>query len=495
MSAPFALSQELSALLADPGFTPGAKHLDPLFEALLNADKNLVRKIERTLGRAGKTAGLAACARAGAAAPAGLARLLGVLGRVAQTDPEPKFLEALWAGFEHSEERVRRVAIQALGKLEQPELEPRLLARWPHAGESERRSLAEALGKSGGPAAIAHLRGLESKDAELSRIAERAVLMLARDQARDEPSQIALDRPLGTPLSMVARCRSGLAWVLAAELQERLGVKGSAGADRVRFTHRGTLKDLLSVRTAFDFAFEWPLRGKAAEALEERVVATLAEAEVERAVVTWTEGRARFRLAFAEGGHQRERVWGIAAKITERVPWLHNDPHESTWEVLVDGARGVLELRPQRFEDPRFAYRARDVRAASHPTLAAALARVAGVQPNDVVWDPFVGSGLELIERALLGPYRGLYGTDIERPALDAAREKCQTRGRESERPRARGCASQSHPGRHADREQPAHGASRCARRHPGHLARNVRGPRRARVGSWRPAGVALAPA
>ena len=31
---------------------------------------------------------------------------------------------------------------------------------------------------------------------------------------------------------------------------------------------------------------------------------------------------------------------------------------------------------------------------------SSALARAAGVQPQEVVWDPFVGSGLELIERA-----------------------------------------------------------------------------------------------
>jgi tRNA G10 N-methylase Trm11 len=39
-----------------------------------------------------------------------------------------------------------------------------------------------------------------------------------------------------------------------------------------------------------------------------------------------------------------------------------------------------------------------------------------------VVWDPFVGSGLELIERARLGPYRALIGSDLEASALEAAR-------------------------------------------------------------------------
>jgi 23S rRNA G2445 N2-methylase RlmL len=80
-------------------------------------------------------------------------------------------------------------------------------------------------------------------------------------------------------------------------------------------------------------------------------------------------------------------------------------------------------------EDPRFSYRKRDVPAASHPTIAAALARVAGVQNDEVVWDPFVGSGLELIERALLGPYRRLIGSDLDSEALEAARENFASAG------------------------------------------------------------------
>jgi tRNA G10 N-methylase Trm11 len=39
-----------------------------------------------------------------------------------------------------------------------------------------------------------------------------------------------------------------------------------------------------------------------------------------------------------------------------------------------------------------------------------------------VVWDPFVGAGAELVERALLGPYRSLEGTDLESRALASAR-------------------------------------------------------------------------
>ena len=86
-------------------------------------------------------------------------------------------------------------------------------------------------------------------------------------------------------------------------------------------------------------------------------------------------------------------------------------------------ARGRLLLVPKLSPDPRFHYRVSDVSAASNPTIAAALARLGGVRDDDVVWDPFVGSALELVERARLGPYARLIGTDIDPRALRAAAE------------------------------------------------------------------------
>src|SRR4051812_1040338 len=147
----------------------------------------------------------------------GRARILGVLGRIATSHPEPEFTSILLRSLEDDDERVRRVASGALAKLEVPGLEARLLARWDQASELERRSLAEALGKRGGERAFALLAELKSADPELRRIAERARLMIERDAARALPSAIALDRPLGAPQSVLAHCRSGIAWVLAEE--------------------------------------------------------------------------------------------------------------------------------------------------------------------------------------------------------------------------------------------------------------------------------------
>lgn len=120
----------------------------------------------------------------------------------------------------------------------------------------------------------------------------------------------------------------------------------------------------------------------------------------------------------------------LAQSVQRRTTALLNDTERAPWTVRArsDG-RGELLLLPRIDRDPRFAYRQRDVRAASHPTIAAALARASELRPDDVVWDPFTGSGLELIERALRGPFAELWGTDIDPKALAAARANLDAAG------------------------------------------------------------------
>jgi tRNA G10 N-methylase Trm11 len=117
--------------------------------------------------------------------------------------------------------------------------------------------------------------------------------------------------------------------------------------------------------------------------------------------------------------------------VHELAPDLVNDPRESTWDVVVDDAGPVvkLELVPRGYDDERFAWRKELVSASSHPVIAAALARVAPRRDDDVVWDPFVGAGAELVERARLGPYARLIGTDIDARAVAAARSNIARAG------------------------------------------------------------------
>src|SRR5262249_44366677 len=55
--------------------------------------------------------------------------------------------------------------------------------------------------------------------------------------------------------------------------------------------------------------------------------------------------------------------------------------------------------------------------------------RLGGVRRDDVVWDPFVGSALELCERAVAGPHALLLGSDHDAAALAVARANLESVG------------------------------------------------------------------
>jgi 23S rRNA G2445 N2-methylase RlmL len=179
---------------------------------------------------------------------------------------------------------------------------------------------------------------------------------------------------------------------------------------------RGPLARALAVRTATHVSF--PHRG-------EDVVAVVASAKELR---TFTKGRPiRFRVA----GTTRAEAWKIAERTRAAASDVVNDPRESTWEVFVAEGAGerIVELVPRGWDDRRFAYRTETVPASSHPSLAAAIALVAPRRADDVVWDPFAGAGAELVERARLGPYARLVGTDLDPKAVRAARTNLANAG------------------------------------------------------------------
>ena len=226
----------------------------------------------------------------------------------------------------------------------------------------------------------------------------------------------------------VARCRTGLEPLLIEELTAaglRATVRGPGVIDVALV---GSLRGALSARTLLTL-------GLRVELMAGDFATTVADALARPTTIallrSLTRGPIRWRLDFSGRGHQRKLVWDVAERVRQLAPELVNDPQATTWDVVVttDGARPALELRPRRFVDERYPWRQRDVPAASHPSIAAALAIVADNLEDDVVWDPFVGSGSELIERARRGPARRIVGTDIDPRALEAARENIAAAG------------------------------------------------------------------
>ncbi len=433
---------ELSLAVADPGFTPGRGDLPAVIDLLAAADEDQAELAERALLRAGTAAGGALRARLPDAAAPLRARLVRVLGRLAPSDESLRPVLITCLG--DRDPKARRNAIVALGKLADPAAAAALIAHTrTETSTPHLRSLVEALGKGGDERALAWLDGLDGPDfadPELQRLRRRARLMLRRSLDREtSDAEIDDDAVAAAPRTIWATCRPGLEDILIASL-DPTSAPELAGPGRVALRSAGPLRQIGAARTLLTIGF--PLartrlagaRGapEQADALVAALTAALTGDEAQEIFKTWSKGQVRYRLAWARGGHRRAVVWRVAEAVARACPGVVNDPTASPWEVVVDDGGGWLqvELRP-RWSDRRFAYRVGDVPAASHPTIAAAMARLAGVRADDVVWDPFVGSGLELVERGLLGPHARLVGSDLDPKALTTARANLEAAGLE----------------------------------------------------------------
>lgn len=417
-----------------PGYTPRKRDLEALFTLLAVGDDDVASDVERALSRVGVAAVGVAMAHFPAAAPPLRGRLCQLVGRIAVASPDEALVEWLVLRLRDPDGKTRRRAVRALGKIGGGEVEAALIAAFADDVElADARALAIALGSAGGERALARLDAVKTDDPELSRVVREAKLKLSRAALRKQPGGIDARGRASGAVKVLLHVRAGLEDILLEELGARSGAR-AAGRGRVEVLLDGPLEELFRARTFLHLGFPLPpepvREGEDAEAAVARALASDAAWSVFSA---YTRGPVRFRLEWASRGRQRAATFRVAAAVASLRSGLVNDPSAAAWEAVVtekpgDGAgRLFVELWPRGLEDPRFVWRRRALPASSHPTIAAALARVGGVVPDDVVWDPFVGAGGELVERALLGPYARLVGTDTDPRALDAARENLGT--------------------------------------------------------------------
>lgn len=474
-----ARSGERRATLAhcrDPGFTPGARDVAALVElwtrtretarsseeAGEQADERASERAdERSAKRPSARESAQLVVKALARGDQGVARMLlkgwaeadgeqramrlRVLSRISQRIELPDLPDLLDRALDDPEPRVVREAARAIGKLSATapsgtdpahavpsRYEDALLRVGEQARLPEQRAAVEALGRTGGPRALERLRELDTNDRDLARRTAEAITLITRRHDREHASQIELDRPLPSfpsPLRVRLRCRRGVATVVADQLSNSWSRSPSGAAPPViahqdatgvELSWSGSLGELYRVRSALEVALVLPL--PAAATLLDRIVEGLGQPALVDALAAWTRGPPRFRLTFASGGRRRALVWQIARTLREHASPLVNDTREITWTIEVDERHERLLCLP-RGADPRFDYRRADVPAATHPTFAALMAWVGRPRAGELVWDPFCGSGTELVECAMLTSGLHLRGTDVDARAITAARQ------------------------------------------------------------------------
>ncbi len=332
--------------------------------------------------------------------------------------------------LEDPSEKVRRYAMTALPKLGAGTSEERALLSLLRTTtvEREKKFLGQALDKIGGTATlnvVAEGRGF------LQQTEQKVKASVAR---RERPSVIRMDRLLSdfTRLRIHLHCRKGLEEIVRDEVKDDIA---KSAKFRIVVVRSGlvvitpvapfSLSDIYTLRCFATVGFFLGhVRGsnptEAVDALASVITSPLSQS----VMAAFTEGSIRYRLEFISRGHQRGAVRLLANRTYAMCPDILNDPRSAPWSMdLHPTGHGIsVELRPKLTPDPRFTYREDDIRAASHPPLAACMARLAGRVNHEIVWDPFCGSGLELIERALLGGVQSIYGTDINPDAIAISR-------------------------------------------------------------------------
>jgi predicted RNA methylase len=345
-------------------------------------------------------------------------------------DPAHKEEVKLWLlGLLHDPcEKIRRYAMAALPKIGPGAGgEAELLSLWrtTTAGR-EKKFLAQALEKIGGAATLETMRA--GNHGFLPQTEQKVKASVARSQS---PSAVRMAGLLSdfAGLRIHLHGRRGLEGMVRDEAEEAIKTHGkfriadvSSGLVALTPVAPFALADLYALRCFGAVGFV-PASNPAEsiEALASVITSPLAR----RVLQVFTEGTIRYRLNFIGKGHQRSTVRLLADRVYALCPEILNDARNVTWtmDIYPGGRGGPVELRPNLAPDPRFYYRRQDVPAASHPQLAACLARLAGRVENEIVWDPFCGSGLELVESALLGGVRGIHGTDLSAEAVAIARD------------------------------------------------------------------------
>ncbi|MFC0532488.1 methyltransferase domain-containing protein [Phytohabitans kaempferiae] len=94
-------------------------------------------------------------------------------------------------------------------------------------------------------------------------------------------------------------------------------------------------------------------------------------------------------------------------------------PGTRAWRVTIEGKRATVAVRLGDRPAHRRAYKRASVPGTLHPPVAAAMVRLAGIAPGDLVLDPCCGAGTLLIEGYATGAR--LLGADRDPAALRAA--------------------------------------------------------------------------
>jgi 23S rRNA G2445 N2-methylase RlmL len=153
------------------------------------------------------------------------------------------------------------------------------------------------------------------------------------------------------------------------------------------------------------------------------------------------KGKPTYRLvAQMTGTHGYRRIdarsamaRGLAGKLPASWKAADENAAVEVW-LTIDGERAVCGVRLSDATMRHRTYKAEHLPASLRPTVAAAMVRLAGAAPGDIVIDPLCGAGTILAEQLALARQRRagaiqVVGGDIDRTAVQAAASNLRASG------------------------------------------------------------------
>ncbi|WP_197945951.1 methyltransferase domain-containing protein [Phytohabitans suffuscus] len=132
----------------------------------------------------------------------------------------------------------------------------------------------------------------------------------------------------------------------------------------------------------------------------------------------------RYDVEDALGAHL-SRALGVP--YHSRRGGVRPPPGTTSWRGTIEGKRATVAVRPGDRPAHRRDYKRASVPGTLHPPVAAAMVRLAGIDPGDVVLDPCCGAGTLLVEAGRAGAH--LLGADADPAALRAATANASAAG------------------------------------------------------------------
>lgn len=280
---------------------------------------------------------------------------------------------------------------------------------------------------------------------------ERARIQSRTASRRNSESQAPpTTRPLRlAPDTYIAQTQPGLEAVAWDEISARSGADGARELGRRIVPDRAgmcvfrarRLEPLMRLRTIEDLLYLVGYRRGLGDdsAARERVRAMAREAPfIDRALAAMVLARPGSRsgrrlhfrvVARMAGEHEFRRIdfkraieQGIAERGDHAWRLVEEGADVELWAtMLADEAILAVRLSDERMRHRE--YKVAHAPGSLRPAVAAAIAWLSHPADDDVVLDPMCGTGTILIERALMGRYANLIGSDRDPAMMRAARE------------------------------------------------------------------------